>query len=161
LRPRVKTKKHFVQTTLTTVAAGATGVVTYLDAVESTTANAANEVAEGAIVTAFYAEMWVAAKFDDQFQTAVLAKLPGGVGNVLNADLVNLFAYDNKKNILFTEQGLASDGSSPPLPLFRDWFKVPKTKQRMGLGDRLQFAIASRGDQALSFCGFFMYKEQG
>ncbi len=158
----MKTKKHFVQTTLTSITTGTTGVVTFLDSVESTTANAGNEVAEGAIVTAFYVEMWAIGTTADQFQTAVIAKLPGGVGNVLQADIVDLFAYDNKKNILFTHQGLsANDGIANPIPIVRQWFKVPKSKQRFGLGDRLQFALGSRGDATVKICGFFMYKEQG
>jgi len=162
LRPRVKTKKHFFQKTLSTVTTASTNVTTFLTAVETTLANTAAEVAEGAIVTAFYAEIWVIGSVSNQFFTAVIAKLPGGVGNVLQADLVDLFSYDNKKNILYTTQGLASnDGIAGPIPIFRQWFKVPKSKQRFGLGDKLQFAISSRGSDDIILCGFFMYKEQG
>ncbi len=162
MRPRVKVKKHFFQKTLTAVTTASTDVSTFLQSVETTIANAAFEVAEGAIVSAFYAEIWVIAGTDNQFFTAVIAKLPGGVGNVLQADLVDLFSYDNKKNILYTTQGLApNDGVGQPIPLFKEWFKIPKSKQRFGLGDRLQFALSSRGDGTITLCGFFMYKEQG
>jgi len=162
LRPRVKTKKHFFQKTLTPVTTASTDVSSFLVAVETTTANASFEVAEGAIVTAFYGEIWQIGRISQQFYTSVIVKLPGGVGNVLQADLVDLFAYDNKKNILHTSQGLASnDGIAPPIPIFKQWFKIPKSKQRFGLGDRLQFAISSRGTDDIDICGFFMYKEQG
>ncbi len=162
MRPRVKTKKHFFQVTLSTATTGTTSVATFLTAVETTLANTAAEVAEGCVVTAFYAEMWAIGTTADQFFTAVIAKLPGGVGNVLQADLADLNSYDNKKNIFYTTQGLTgNDGISIPLPLFKQWFKVPKSKQRFGLGDKLQFAISSRGDATITFCGFFMYKEQG
>ncbi len=162
MRARVKTKKHFFQKTLTPVTGGMTDVSSFLVSVETTVANSAFEVAEGAIVSAFYAEIWVIGQSVDAFFTAIIAKLPGGVGNVLQADLVDLFAYDNKKNILYTTQGLASnDGIAGPIPILRQWFKVPKSKQRFGLGDRLQFAISSRGSNEVTICGFFMYKEQG
>ncbi len=162
MRPRVTTRKHFVQKTLTTVATVSTDVTTFLQAVNPTLANLNIEVKEGAVVSAFYVEMWVIGSVTNQFFTAVIAKLPGGVGNILQADLVDLNAYDNKKNILYTTQGLASnDGIAGPIPILRQWFKVPKTKQRFGLGDRLQFALSSRGSDDIIMCGFFMYKEQG
>jgi len=41
----------------------------------------------------------------------------------------------------------------------RGWYKIPKTKQRFGLGDRLVLQIASQGTDALDFCGFATYKE--
>ncbi len=161
MRPRVKTKKHFVQVTLSTATTGTTNVETFLTSVETTLANANIECAEGSIVTAFYAEIWAIGSVSNQFFTAVLAKLPGGVGNVLQADLVDLYAYDNKKNILHTTQGLASnDGIAGPYPLVKQWFKIPKGKQRMGLGDKLQFAISSRGSDDIIYCGFFLWKEQ-
>ncbi len=161
MRPRVKTKKHFFQVTLSTASTGTTNVETFLSTVETTLANAAVEAAEGSIVTAFYAEIWAIGGSADQFFTSVIAKLPGGVGNITNADLSDLYSYDNKKNILYTTQGLASnDGTSIPLPLVKQWFKVPKSKQRFGLGDKLQFAIASRGSDKITYCGFFMWKEQ-
>ncbi len=162
LRPRVKTKKHYFQVTLSNVTSAATNQETFLDSVETTVANLAHEVAEGATVSAFFAEIWVIGGTADQFFTAVIAKLPGGVPSVFQGDLVDLFSYDNKKNILYTTQGLApNDGVGQPIPLVRQWFKVPKSKQRFGLGDRLQFAISSRGDGTITYCGFFMYKEQG
>ncbi len=158
----MKTKKHFFQKTLTNVTTATTNVSTFVWSVDTTSANASFEVAEGATVSAFYAEIWIIGQTADQFFTAVIAKLPGGVGNVLQADIVDLFAYDNKKNILYTTQGLApNDGVGQPIPLLRQWFKVPKSKQRFGLGDKLQFAFSSRGTGTIDICGFFMYKEQG
>ncbi len=161
MRPRVKTKKHFVQVTLSTATTGTTNVELFLSSVETTLANTNVEVAEGSIVTAFYAEIWAIGSVSDQFFTAIICKLPGGVGNVLQADLVDLNSYDNKKNIFYTTQGLASnDGIAGPYPLVKGWFKVPKSKQRFVLGDKLQFAISSRGSATITYCGFFMYKEQ-
>ncbi len=160
MRAPIHSIKHYIQTTLTTVAAGATGTVVYIPAVNSTAANSANEVTEGAIVKAVFVEVWLIGATLDQFFTAVLTKNPAGVGIPVNADLVDLFAWQNKKNILWSSQGLANnDGVSGVIPIIRTWVKIPKGKQRMGLGDSFSLAIASRGDDDLKFCGIGVYKE--
>jgi len=152
--------KHYVQITFNTATTGVTEVETLAESVTVTLANLATEVKEGSTIKAIYFEMWTIGSVNDQFYTACLAKLPGGVGNILQADLVNLHAYDNKKNVLFTTQGLASnDGIGNPVNIHRGWIKIPKSKQRFGLGDRLQFAISSRGTADIDFCGFALYKE--
>ncbi len=160
VRPMVHSVKHYAQVTLSTATTAATAVFTVIDSVTSTAANTSVEVKEGSTIKAVYMEIWQQGSVSDQFFTCVLAKLPGGVGNVLQADLVNLFAYDNKKNILYTSQGLAAnDGTTGPLPIYKGWIKIPKSKQRFGLGDRLQFALSSRGSADVDFCGIFIYKE--
>ncbi len=160
VRPMVHSTKHYVQITFNTATTGVTEVETLAESVTVTLANLATEVKEGSTLKAVYFEMWVIGSSADQFFTAAVAKLPGGVGNILQADLVNLHAYDNKKNILFTTQGLASnDGIGNPVNIHRGWIKIPKSKQRFGLGDRLQFAISSRGTADIDFCGFALYKE--
>ncbi len=71
-----------------------------------------------------------------------------------------LGTFDNKKNILYTTQGLApNDGVGQPVAVIRQWFKIPKSKQRFGLGDKIRLAIASRGDGVITYCGFATYKE--
>ncbi len=131
----------------------ATGVV-------STLANLANEVAEGSAIKAVYVELWLIGGTADQFFTITLEKVPGA-GNVQTfTESTNLFAYVNKKNILYTTQGLApNDGVGQPVPVIRQWFKIPKGKQRWGLNDNLNLNIASRGDGTITVCGFFTYKE--
>ncbi len=104
--------------------------------------------------------MWTIGSSSDQFFTAVIAKLPSGLGNIANGDMVDLFNYENKKNIFYTTQGLASnDGIAGPHNLFKGWIKIPKGKQRFGLGDRLQFALASRGSADIKWCGLALFKE--
>ncbi len=160
VRPMVHSTKHYVQMTLTTVGTGATVAISIVDSVAVALVNQPFEVTEGNTVKAVYAEIWVIGSVSNQFFTACVAKLPGGVGNLVNANLVNLHDYENKKNILYTTQGLASnDGIAGPVAIYRGWIKIPKSKQRFGLGDQLQFALASRGSDDMIMCGFFTYKE--
>ncbi len=69
-----------------------------------------------------------------------------------------LHAYDNKKNVLYHTQGLTNDADADAIPFIRQWFKIPKGKQRFGLDDTLLLAVHS---QALDhvICGFMTYKE--
>ncbi len=160
VRAMVHSTKHISQMTLTSATTGATAIFTPIRAVERTLANTGNEVQEGCTIKAVWVEMWQQGGTGDQFFTAIIAKLPGGVGNIIQADLVDLFSYDNKKNIFYTTQGLASnDGLGPPGMVFKGWIKIPKSKQRFGLGDALQFAFSSRGDGQVDMCGLFLYKE--
>ncbi len=160
MRPIIHSVKHYVQMTLTTVATGAIVNTILLQSVESTAANLASEVEEGASVKAIYVELWVEGAVIDQFFTITLVKQPAGAGNMTNAQSAALFTYANKKNILYTTQGLASnDGVSGPVPVMRQWFKIPKGKQRMGLTDKIMLNVASRGSDDIKFCGFALYKE--
>jgi len=122
--------------------------------------NATNEIEEGAIVKAVFVELWAIGTTADQFFTIVLFKNPNGLGNPSFTNMTNLTQWLNKKNVLYTTQGLASnDGIAGPIPIIRQWFKIPKSKQRFGLGDKLQLCIASRGDATITYCGFATYKE--
>ncbi len=160
VRAMVHSTKHYAQLTFTPVGAAATVVFTPAQSVERSLANSALEVTEGSTIKAIYCEIWIVQTAVDGFYTAVLAKLPGGVGNVLQADMVDLFSYDNKKNVLFTSQGLTPQESTQgPLNIYRGWIKIPKSKQRFGLGDRLQWAVSNRGTDTANMCGIFIYKE--
>ncbi len=160
VRAMVHSTKHPVQITLSTSTTGATSVSTIVTAVERSLANTSTECEEGCTIKAVWFEMWTIGTSADQFFTAVFAKLPGGTSVINNTDMVNLFAYDNKKNIFYTTQGLTgNDGISAPVQLFKGWIKIPKSKQRFGLGDRLQFALASRGSATITWCGLALFKE--
>ncbi len=160
VRPVVHSVKHYVQITLSSVLTGARNNEGIVTAVVSPDANLANEVTEGSIVKAVYMEMWTIGSTADQFFTAIVEKLPSGLGQPSVANLASLFTFANKKNIFYTTQGLASnDGIAAPHLLFKGWIKIPKSKQRFGLGDQLFFNIASRGDATIKYCGFFIYKE--
>ncbi len=127
-------------------------------AVVSTSANLANEVVEGAIVKAVFIEMWLRGQ-DTSAGSALVSfvKVPDGQG-LSFGDQADLFSYNNKKNVLYHTQGLVNHSMDGATPFLRQWFKIPKGKQRMGLGDELLLGVSA---QALdvNICGFAVYKE--
>ncbi len=158
MRAPIHAVKHYTQKTLTTVTVGTINLMSIAKAVISTSANLANEVIEGAIVKAVYVEMW--ARGQDTSAGSVLislVKVPDGQG-LSFGDQANLFAYTNKKNVLYHTQGLTNHSLDAAVPFVRQWFKIPKGKQRMGLGDELLLGVSA---QALdvNICGFAVYKE--
>ncbi len=75
------------------------------------------------------------------------------------AEHVALFDYDNKRNVMYHTQGITNDGVANATPFVRQWFKIPKGKQRMGLKESLNLAISTQAE-AVNYCGFALYKEQ-
>ncbi len=143
-----------------TVTTGTRVLTTLIQAREGTVASGVDEVIEGAIVKAIYIELWLIGSVADQHSIVTLTKEVGANVGPTFTEMVGLGIYTNKKNILFTHQGLAgNDGISIPLNIMRGWYKIPKSKQRFGLGDSLRLAIASQGDATIFFCGFATYKE--
>ncbi len=129
-------------------------------AVEPTTANAADEVREGAVVKAVYFELWAIGESGTQTSIVTVTKDIGGANGPSFGQITGLNAYTNKKNVLFTHQGITgNDGVSGPNAILRGWVKIPKSKQRFGLGDALHLTCASQGDATVNFCGFAIYKE--
>ncbi len=79
--------------------------------------------------------------------------------DMTNAQSANLQSYPNKKNILYTTQGIVnSTHTGPAIPIIRQWIKIPKGKQRFGLGDQFMVNLNSGGG-SLQTCGIFIYKE--
>ena len=143
-----------------TVTTGTRALEDIILAVEGTVANAVDEVIEGAVVKAVFFELWLIGSVSDQHAIVTITKEQAGTVGPGFTNMVGLGAYLNKKNVLFTHQGLAgNDGISLPIPVLRGWIKIPKSKQRFGLGDRLVLAIASQGDASIFYCGFATYKE--
>ncbi len=160
MRPVIHSTKHYVQISLATVAASMVVNTFLIDAVEVVDKNAVQEVEEGAIVKAIFVELWVLGASASASQISVLAKQPSGLPAFSTTDLAALGAADNKKNILYVTQGLASnDGIANPIPIIRQWFKIPKSKQRFGLGDHLTLQVFAQNAVALEICGFATYKE--
>ncbi len=159
----INTIKHYVHQTRATVNSGAIlGIKVAESVVAPATANAFS-VKEGSILKAVHLEYW-ACNSDDtlligQYE-AVLEKVPSGQASITAAQIVNIGAYPNKKNILWTFQGLISpaiDGG-PNIPIIRDWILIPKGKQRFGLSDELVLTFASTGSKG-QVCGLATYKE--
>ncbi len=160
MRPMLHSTKHYVQMSLSTVTTGAEVEVDLIQGVPIADKNTVSEVEEGATVKAIYIELWVIGSVSNQFFTIILARYPSGVNGATIAEMAALGDWDNKKNVLYTTQGLASnDGIAQPIPVMRQWFKIPKGKQRFGINDRMRIQVASRGSDDIIFCGFATYKE--
>ncbi len=159
VRPMIHSTKHYVQQSIGTVVVGTNKNEFLATAVEVSQKNIVNEVEEGALVKAVYLELWIrsAATSAASF-TFVFCKIPSGAGAPSDAEMAALGDWDNKKNILFTSQGLINDVDSSALNLYKGWIAIPKGKQRMGLGDTISWHLRTVG-QSLNFCGFSTYKE--
>ncbi len=153
--------KHYVQASTATVVSGAIGVVDVVDGAVAPAAATTSEVREGAVVKAIYLEMWMVGHGETgastQFNYALI-KLPSGLSDPTFANIQNLMAYPNKKNVFFHSQGVIGDKTTQAIPVVRQWFKIPKGKQRIGVGDKIVFAVTATG-QSIQRCGFATYKE--
>ena len=159
MRPIIHSDKKYIQVTFSSATTLARNLETIATSVESTVANQPTEVPEGANIRSVYCEMWILGSTQDAFATAMVEKGPSGHPGATFTEMTNLSTYDNKKNILWTFQGLApNESGANPVPIIREWLKIPKGKQRMGLGDKLRFSIASRGVGDINYCGFFLFK---
>ncbi len=152
--------KHIVQTPIDQITTGTRENIVIAQAVESTVANLATEVEEGALVKAIYVEMWLENQSNLGHAIVILEKVTQGGAGATFTNMGNLFSYLNKKHILYTHEGLtANDAIGNPMPVIRGWFKIPKGKQRMGLGDRWVLTISNPSANDLNRCGMFIYKE--
>ncbi len=152
--------KHIVQQTLSVAAAGVAITVDLANAVVVTSSNLANEVREGSVIKAIFVELWLRGGDDAAGSTYIwtLEKLPSGLADPVAGNMASLFTYPNKKNIFHISQGLINDDSSVAVPVFKGWIKIPKGKQRFGLGDKLVWTIFSQSG-GTDFCGQSVYKE--
>ncbi len=160
VRSMVNSVKHYVQISLETVVAGAVDSIVISKAVVANAVNTASEVREGCSIKAVYAEMWVrTGSVSEGSIVAILEKLPGvHAANPTAAEMAALFSYENKKNILYTTQGLTNDENNNAIAMYKGWIKIPKGKQRQGLNDQIKWhTFAQALDQII--CGFFLYKE--
>ncbi len=159
MRPKVHVEKHFLQQSLFTVTAGQITNLILALGVAVTTATA-NQVREGATISAVWVELWLTG--DDAVQgtsIVTLEKVPSGAPNMTAAQSASLNTYPNKKNIFHTQMGLTPPNTQYPMASIKGWFKIPKGKQRFGLGDELVLNVMGQSD-GVSACGNIIYKEQ-
>ncbi len=162
MRNPIHSKKHIVQISQATVAQAAVVSTIILQAAEGASTTPTG-ISEGAIVKACYLEFWVSqdsASIVGSY-TIALYKDPGGSNSADATEMAALHDYTNKKNILFTAQGLLTPNDGGQVPVLRGWYKIPKGKQRMGLSDRIILAIRNNNSTAidLNFCGLAVFKE--
>ncbi len=159
MRPIISSKKHYVQESITAVAAGATDHIFIANSVAPDAVTDVGEVVEGSIIKAIYVELWIRGSATAAASgQVILWKKSGDTTDPTAADLAALGDWDNKKNILYTTMGLYNDVDADAIPVMRQWFKIPRGKQRMGLGDAFKISLLATG-QGINVCGFFTYKE--
>ena len=157
----INSVKHIVQKTLTTVeeqTVNQTLIATVLDA----QALIPSDVAVGAVIKAVWLEFWLLGESAQPCTaTWTFEKSVDLASSITQAEMQNLHDYTNKRNILKMGQGVIGDSNSNPVPIIREWVKIPKGKQRFALGDRLKFTVSCIGqaDNGLEICGFALYKE--
>ncbi len=162
MRAPIKSKKHIVQISQGTIAQSAVELTNIVEAQEATSTTP-SKVEEGAIVKAVYVELWLgnASTSVVGSYTTILCKNPGGSNNPTAGNLAALHDYTNKKNILFTSQALVPPTDGGQVVVLRQWIKIPKGKQRMGLNDKIQLVTRNNNSTSvvINFCGLALYKE--
>ncbi len=158
MKAPINSEKRIVQTTLSTVAANGQASVILVNVQQEPVAGTPSHVAVGTIVKAIYVEMWVLASAQQpSTMTGIIVKSPNGVASPSTSEFADLNSWTNKNNILQMHQGLVGDANSNPIPIFREWIKIPKGKQRMSIGDKIHFAIKGITDST-EFCGVTIFK---
>lgn len=151
--------KHYVQFTEFNVASATVSTKVLVNAVAAP-ANP-EDCKEGSVVKAVFIELWLLA--DTNAVSSFVCTVDKAVGTQAVPSFTNmttLNSYNNKKNILFTSQGLLGEnGSTNPTPVLRQWIKIPKGKQRQGLSDEIRLNIAAIGATQITGCSFATYKE--
>ncbi len=153
--------KHYINNENASTASAAKRSIVLVTAVAQNAVSSTDDVVEGSIVKAIFIEHWAKsgadAGADTKFQF-ILEKVPAGQSSISFANMNTLMGYNNKKNVLFFSQGVIGDLTTQAIPIVRQWFKIPKGKQRFGLGDTL-VATLSATAFAIDNCGFAVYKE--
>ncbi len=162
MKPIINAIKHYVQLENASIASGARRSFQFVTAVDQNTAGTStDQVLEGSIIKAVFVEVWMksnsTAGTDNKFQVCV-EKVPAGQASITFTQMNNMMAYPNKKNVFHFGQGVLGDLTTQSMPVLRQWFKIPKGKQRFGLDDVFVASMSATG-AAFDSCGFSTYKE--
>lgn len=163
MRAPISSIKHIIQHTQFIVTSLAVTTNLEVNAVNTAGVSAPNTVVEGSVIKAVYIELWLLSD-ETEVSSYVLTveKAIGAQGDPTFTQMTTLDAYVNKKNVLYSSQGLLAGGSGSstgnPTPVLRQWIKIPKGKQRFGLFDRLKVNIAAIGAADIEGCGLTIYK---
>ncbi len=159
MKAPIQAVKHYVQQSLATVTGGTLNNFVLADALARDAAQTSVSVIEGSVIKAIYIEMWIrSSEVSPGTVLATFVKVPDRAIPTF-VDMTALHDYTNKKNVFYHTQGLTNDADANGIAFVRGWFKIPKGKQRMGLGDRLILCIASQAAIDNVICGFATYKE--
>jgi len=159
----IVTTKHFVQQVKTFIAGGVIANLPIIEAVAVADVDLPQEIQEGSVIKAVYIEMWICGKGSLNSSVSfniTLEKVPAQATLMTAGQSLTLMSYPNKKNILYTSQGqTVSQIAGPTTPIMRQFFPIPKGKQRFGLGDRLILNLSDIDAEDLQFCGLYIFKE--
>ncbi len=161
MQATINSTKHYNHHAFFTVAGAAVQNNVEINAVALSAVTNANDVRSGSEIKAIYIEYWMSGDTADTQSTfnITVEKTSGGQPNMTFAQAINLMNYPNKKNILYTTQGLVgAQNVTNAIPIIRQWISIPKGKQRFGLGDDLRVNIASITGN-IRLCGISIYKE--
>ncbi len=158
VRPIINSEKRIGQITRTTIPSTTVQRIPIARAVTDVTAGDSVDVAVGSVIKAVYLEYWFMGDGNvDTTITTTFEKKPSNAPNPDSTTMGGLNIYSNKKNLFEIHQGIIGDNATNPVPFYRGWVKIPKGKQRMGLGDELLLTIkAIVGDAVI--CGLTIYK---
>ncbi len=160
MRSPIHSIKHIVQFPIDQITLGSRSAITLVRAVNNTASNLADEVVEGSLVKAVFVELWLDNTSNLGEEIVTITKDVNNGSGPTFAQMGALFTYTNKKNVLFTHQGLSTnDVGGTPKQVGPGWIKIPKGKQRFGLGDTLTLSIANVSSNDLNRCGLSIYKE--
>ena len=161
MRPVIQSTKRITQYSLTSVPEDTTVAATILVAVQNFTAGS-SQCPVGAVVKAVYVEFWALGEGSQPtFANVIVEKAVAGLTAPDIGTMRNLDDYENKKNVLHIFQGLIGDSNTNPMPVLRQWIKIPKGKQRMGVGDSLRVVFGGLNptmNESYEFCGFVIAK---
>ncbi len=158
MRAPVQSLKHYVQVSLSTAAAGARVISDIAKATETAPSTSASEVRIGAVVKAIYIELWVRGQTNQGAFQVAFGKASAGTTGPTFTNMGNMHDFVEKNNVLFFSQGLSADSNTFATPVMKGWYKIPKGKQRLALGQRWYISIAGLA-LAVDFCGMMVYKE--
>ncbi len=160
MRAIIRSRKHIVQESQSTILQGTTTNINIVNVQQSPNLSNATHVGVGEVIAAVYVEMWVAGTLQVPANCIMsLEKQVGGSTNMSFAESIDLFSYANKNNLLQIQQGLIGAADTNPTPFFRGWIAIPKGKQRFAIGDGLVLNITAQTDDA-QICGMFIYKSK-
>ena len=157
MRTPIQSVKHIIQYTLTQVMSGTTAAFSVIVAEQDYTGSA-NRVPVGAVVKAVYIELWAQAGSSQPGTLSMsVEKVVAGAPSMTFLQAQSLHDYPNKKNIYYFTQGIVGDSNTNPIPFIRMWIKIPKGKQRFGLGDKVVINVTSISED-IEYCGMAIVK---
>ncbi len=162
MKAPIHSDKHIFQTSLTSVAEGTTVQIKPIISVSHDSGTNPAHVIQGSVIKAVFLEYWMMAESSQPSSTVVtVEKTIGGQDPMTHTQALDLNDYVNKKNVLFITQGLVPDANANPVPFLRQWIKIPKGKQRFGLGDGFAInftTIDPSANAGTEICGIAIYK---